>query len=137
MEATGLVRRFPWSFVDCLSIASGALVDTLVLAIMKGPWAHPTLADIGFAQQAEIFDWVRAQTGTIPPVIDARDGRLSRPVLRHPLSTRNPPIDHSCRGVRRFRSMCFEMVRTVTIEVAAGAGERSKRNRRDPGTLRR
>ena len=45
-EATGLVRRFPWSFVDCLSIASGALVDTLVLAIMKGPWAHPTLADI-------------------------------------------------------------------------------------------
>jgi pimeloyl-ACP methyl ester carboxylesterase len=45
-EATGLVRRFPWSFVDCLSIASGALVDSLVLAIMKGPWAHPTLADI-------------------------------------------------------------------------------------------
>jgi hypothetical protein len=45
-EATGLVRRLPWSFVDCLSIASGALVDSLVLAIMKGPWAHPTLADI-------------------------------------------------------------------------------------------
>ena len=33
----------------------------------------PTLEDIGFVQQAEIFDWVRAQTGAVPPVIDARD----------------------------------------------------------------
>lgn len=33
----------------------------------------PALDDIGFAQQAEIFDWVRAHTGAIPPVIDARD----------------------------------------------------------------
>lgn len=33
----------------------------------------PTLEDIGFVQQAEIFDWVRAKTGSIPPVIDARD----------------------------------------------------------------
>ncbi|HWM24775.1 MAG TPA: hypothetical protein VNP98_08120 [Chthoniobacterales bacterium] len=33
----------------------------------------PTLEDIGFVQQAEIFDWVRANTGSIPPVIDARD----------------------------------------------------------------
>src|ERR1700730_12634616 len=33
----------------------------------------PALEDIGFVQQAEIFDWVRAHTGAIPPVIDARD----------------------------------------------------------------
>lgn len=33
----------------------------------------PTLEDIGFVQQAEIFDWVRARTGSIPPVIDAHD----------------------------------------------------------------
>jgi len=33
----------------------------------------PTLEDIGFVQQVEIFDWVRARTGSIPPVIDARD----------------------------------------------------------------
>lgn len=33
----------------------------------------PTLEDIGFVQQAEIFDWVHARTGSIPPVIDARD----------------------------------------------------------------
>lgn len=33
----------------------------------------PTLEDIGFVQQAEIFDWVRQHTGAIPPVIDAHD----------------------------------------------------------------
>lgn len=34
---------------------------------------EPTLEDLGFVQQAEIFDWVCTQTGAIPPVIDARD----------------------------------------------------------------
>jgi hypothetical protein len=33
----------------------------------------PTLEDIGFVQQAEIFDWVCARTGAVPPVVDARD----------------------------------------------------------------
>src|SRR5881394_3745310 len=33
----------------------------------------PTLEDLGFVQQAEIFDWVREHTGVIPPVIDAHD----------------------------------------------------------------
>jgi hypothetical protein len=33
----------------------------------------PTLEDIGFVQQAEIFDWVCAETGSVPPVIDSRD----------------------------------------------------------------
>src|SRR5688500_671816 len=33
----------------------------------------PTLEDIGLVQQAEIFDWVCAHTGAIPPVIDAHD----------------------------------------------------------------
>lgn len=33
----------------------------------------PALGDIGFVQQAEIFDWVCARTGAVPPVIDARD----------------------------------------------------------------
>jgi len=33
----------------------------------------PTLEDVGFIQQAEIFDWVRAQTGSIPAVLDAKD----------------------------------------------------------------
>jgi Sulfotransferase domain len=33
----------------------------------------PMLEDVGFIQQAEIFDWVRTRTRANPPVIDARD----------------------------------------------------------------
>jgi hypothetical protein len=33
----------------------------------------PMLEDIGFVQQAEIFDWVCQHNGRIPPVIDAGD----------------------------------------------------------------
>jgi hypothetical protein len=40
----------------------------------------PTLEDLGFVQQEEIFDWVRARTGTAP-VVDARD------VLENPQRT--------------------------------------------------
>ena len=38
----------------------------------------PALEDLGFIQQAEIFDWVCAHTGSVPPVIDAHDV-LERP----------------------------------------------------------
>jgi hypothetical protein len=34
---------------------------------------RPTLADTGLPQQVEIFEWVRKETGHVPPVIDARD----------------------------------------------------------------
>jgi hypothetical protein len=34
---------------------------------------EPAVADLGFVQQAEIFDFVRSATGATPPVIDARD----------------------------------------------------------------
>ena len=33
----------------------------------------PALEDLGFLQQAEIFDLVRTRTNTVPPVIDAKD----------------------------------------------------------------
>ncbi len=33
----------------------------------------PVIEDLGFVQQAEIFDWVRNQSGRVPPVIDAHD----------------------------------------------------------------
>jgi len=33
----------------------------------------PTLEDIGFIQQVEIFDWVCEKEGGIPPVVDAHD----------------------------------------------------------------
>src|SRR5947208_3549718 len=39
---------------------------------------EPSVEDLGFVQQAEIFDFVRQQTASIPPVIDADD------VLRDP-----------------------------------------------------
>jgi hypothetical protein len=33
----------------------------------------PVLPDLGFMQQAEIFDFVRIRTSSIPPVLDAKD----------------------------------------------------------------
>src|SRR5205807_396688 len=33
----------------------------------------PTVEDVGFIQQAEIFELVRSRTGSPPPVLDARD----------------------------------------------------------------
>ena len=42
---------------------------------------EPSAEDVGFPQQADIFDSVRAQTGNVPPVIDAED------VLKDPRRT--------------------------------------------------
>jgi len=44
----------------------------VILSYMKRQ-SDPTLEDLGFVQQAEIFNWVRARTGSTPPVIDASD----------------------------------------------------------------
>ena len=38
----------------------------------------PTVEDLGFVQQAEIYDWVQARTDSAVPVLDARD------ILNHP-----------------------------------------------------
>jgi len=59
---------------NCFLIRDPAEVITSY--IKKNP--EPGLNDLGFVQQAEIFDFVRRQTGPIPPVIDADD------VLRDP-----------------------------------------------------
>jgi hypothetical protein len=45
--------------------------DVIVSYIKKNN--DPMLEDIGFVRQAEIFDWVRAHSDAVPPVIDARD----------------------------------------------------------------
>ena len=45
-----------------------AMIPSLA-KILPNPDAEAT----GLPQQVEIFDWVRSQTGTTPPVIDARD----------------------------------------------------------------
>jgi hypothetical protein len=34
---------------------------------------EPTLSDLGFMQQAEIFDLVRTRTKSVPPILDAKD----------------------------------------------------------------
>lgn len=34
---------------------------------------EPRLEDTGYPQQLEIFEWVRRETGRVPPVVDARD----------------------------------------------------------------
>ena len=41
----------------------------------------PALEDLGFVQQAEIFDFVRSHTNAVPPVVDAKD------VLQNPEGT--------------------------------------------------
>ena len=42
---------------------------------------HPAFEDLGFLQQAEIFDFVRNRTNAVPPVVDAKD------VLQNPERT--------------------------------------------------
>jgi len=44
-----------------------------VLASYVMTRAQPTIEDLGLPQQVEIFEHVRAQTGRVPPVLDARD----------------------------------------------------------------
>ena len=59
---------------NCFLIRDPARV--IASYIKKNP--QPALNDLGFVQQAEIFDFVRRQTDSVPPVIDADD------VLRDP-----------------------------------------------------
>ena len=53
--------------------------EVILSYIKKNP--GPALEDLGFVQQCEIFDFVRNQTKSIPPVVDARD------VLQNPEPT--------------------------------------------------
>ena len=62
-------RRWLGAVTNCFLIRDPA--EVIVSYLKKN--CDPVLEDLGFVQQAEIFEWVRAQTGAIPPVIDARD----------------------------------------------------------------
>jgi Sulfotransferase domain len=44
-----------------------------VAASFRDKWEAMRVEDLGFARQAELYDHVRALTGTVPPVIEARD----------------------------------------------------------------
>jgi hypothetical protein len=70
----GMDRQWLGQLTNCFLIRH----PREVLASYTKVVETPELADLGFVQQAEIFQWVRNQTGRIPPVIDAAD------VLRDP-----------------------------------------------------
>ncbi len=53
-----------------------------VLASYAKKWSDVSLRDIGFVEQAEIFDWSRSSSGSAPPVIDA-DDVLANPRASH------------------------------------------------------
>ena len=70
-------RRWLDGLTNCFLIREPA--EVIVSYLKKND--DPTVEDLGFVQQAEIFDWVREHDGAVPPVIDAGD------VLRDPEST--------------------------------------------------
>lgn len=65
----GIDRAWLGDVSNCFLIRDPA--DVISSYIRKNN--DPALEDVGFVQQAEIFDWVCLHTGAIPPVIDARD----------------------------------------------------------------
>lgn len=70
-------RGWLGTVTNCFLIRDPA--EVIVSYIKKNN--DPTLEDIGFVQQAEIFDWVRDHTGAVPPVIDAHDVLQDPPKL--------------------------------------------------------
>jgi len=67
-------RKWLREVTNCFLIRDPA--DVIVSYMKKNN--EPALEDLGFVQQAEIFDFVQRETGSIAPVIDAED------VLRAP-----------------------------------------------------
>jgi hypothetical protein len=70
-------REWLFGLTNCFLIRDPAAV--IASYIKKND--DPALEDLGFIQQAEIFDLVRARQEAVPPVIDARD------VLQNPERT--------------------------------------------------
>src|ERR1043166_4038328 len=62
-------RTWLGSVTNCFLIRDPA--EVIISYIKKNN--DPTPEDIGFIQQAEIFDWVCKHEGRIPPVVDAHD----------------------------------------------------------------
>jgi hypothetical protein len=65
----GFVRRWVLGLTNVFLIRSPASV----LASYARKWSQVTLRDIGFAQQAELFDMMADRLGRAPAVIDADD----------------------------------------------------------------
>ena len=62
-------RRWLGAVTNCFLIRDPA--EVIASYIKKND--DPTLEDLGFVQQCEIFDWVRDRTNAAAPVIDAKD----------------------------------------------------------------
>ena len=62
-------RAWMGGLTNCFLIRDPAEVITSYIKKQD----FPSLDDLGFVQQAEIFDYVRGATGAVPPVVDARD----------------------------------------------------------------
>jgi hypothetical protein len=62
-------RNWLGSVTNCFLIRHPREVITSYIAKNN----DPTVEDVGFIQQTEIFDWVRARTGKVPPVLDAKE----------------------------------------------------------------
>jgi hypothetical protein len=73
----GIDRLWLNDVTNCFLIRDPA--EVIVSYIRKND--RPAMQDLGFAQQTELFDSVRRNTGSIPPVIDAAD------VFRNPRRT--------------------------------------------------
>ena len=70
----GMDREWLLGLTNCFLIRDPA--EVIVSYLKKND--DPALEDLGFVLQAEIFESMRAHTGAVPPVVDARD------VLRDP-----------------------------------------------------
>jgi len=62
-------RKWIGALTNCFLIRDPA--EVIASYIKKND--DPELEDLGFVQQAEIFEWVRERLGAVPPVIDSRD----------------------------------------------------------------
>jgi hypothetical protein len=63
-------RQWLGAVTNCFLIRDPAEVIT---SYIKKNDVDLTLEDLGFVQQAEIFDWVRKKTGQTPAIVDAKD----------------------------------------------------------------
>jgi Sulfotransferase domain len=68
-----MLRGFDRSWIHKLSNAFLIRSPERVLASYTRKWTDVSLRDIGFVEQAEIFDAVAQKRGTAPPVVDAED----------------------------------------------------------------
>jgi hypothetical protein len=62
-------RRWIVHLTNCFLVRDPR--EVMLSYIKKNP--EPTLEDLGFVQEQKIFDFVRQETNSFPPVVDAKD----------------------------------------------------------------